>query len=81
MGATGRGVAALIGAPVPTGVRAHPAIKPSEQAIIASPCPALRQGMPCRYMKRFVMWVIYLEALVAVTLVLFIVWWTMGGKK
>ena len=32
-------------------------------------------------MKRFVMWVIYLEALVAVTLVLFIVWWTMGGKK
>jgi hypothetical protein len=29
----------------------------------------------------FIMWVIYLEAAVALALVLFIVWWTMGGKK
>jgi hypothetical protein len=27
------------------------------------------------------MWVIYLEATVAVTVVLFVVWWTMRGKK
>jgi hypothetical protein len=27
------------------------------------------------------MWVIYLEAGVAIVLVLFIVWWTMRGKK
>lgn len=27
------------------------------------------------------MWVIYIEAAVAVTLVLLIVWWTMRGKK
>jgi len=27
------------------------------------------------------MWVIYLEALLAVSLVLFIVWWTMRGRK
>jgi hypothetical protein len=28
-----------------------------------------------------VMWVIYLEAGAAVTMVLLIVWWTMRGKK
>jgi hypothetical protein len=27
-----------------------------------------------------VMWVIYLEAIAAVTMVLLIVWWTMRGK-
>jgi hypothetical protein len=27
------------------------------------------------------MWVIYLEVLIALSLVLFIVWWTMRGKK
>jgi hypothetical protein len=28
-----------------------------------------------------VMWVIYLEAAVALVLVLFVVWWTMRGRK
>lgn len=32
-------------------------------------------------LRNRIMWVIYLEAGVAVTLVLLIVWWTMRGKR
>jgi hypothetical protein len=31
--------------------------------------------------KERIVWVIYLEVVIAVSLVLFIVWWTMRGKK
>lgn len=65
------------------GKGAHPVairVAAARQAIIercgmriAAPAMAARVGL--------IMWVIYLEAAVAVTLVLFIVWWTMGGKK
>jgi hypothetical protein len=47
----------------------QPAATTNAQAIIAR---TTRDGF---------MWVIYLEAAVAVTLVLLIVWWTMRGKK
>ncbi len=75
------------GAPL-TGAReagsgAHPVairVAAARQAIIvwcgmriAAPAMAAKVG--------FIMWVIYLEAAVALALVLFIVWWTMGGKK
>jgi hypothetical protein len=37
--------------------------------------------MIARSERERVMWVIYLEACVALGLVLLIVWWTMRGKK
>jgi hypothetical protein len=37
--------------------------------------------MIARRVRKRVMWVIYVEAGVAVSLVLLIVWWTMRGKK
>ena len=37
--------------------------------------------MIARTVEERVMWVIYLEAAVALGLVLLIVWWTMRGKK
>jgi hypothetical protein len=42
---------------------------------------AIAQAMIARSERERVMWVIYLEAGVAVSLVLLIVWWTMRGKK
>jgi hypothetical protein len=42
---------------------------------------AIAQAMIARSERERVMWVIYLEAGVALSLVLLIVWWTMRGKK
>jgi hypothetical protein len=42
---------------------------------------AIAQAMIARSDGERVMWVIYLEAGVALSLVLLIVWWTMRGKK
>jgi hypothetical protein len=47
----------------------HPAVIATQQAIMA------------RTNEDGVMWVIYVEVAIAVSLVLFIVWWTMRGKK
>lgn len=62
------------------GTRAQAETRVDRQAIIASrSAPRLDGRAPSR--KRSGMWVIYLEALLAVSLVLFIVWWTMRGRK
>jgi hypothetical protein len=50
------------------GAEAHPTVA------------AIAQAMITRSERERVMWVIYLEAVVAVSLVLLIVWWTMRGK-
>jgi hypothetical protein len=42
---------------------------------------ASRQAIIGSRTRGRLMWVIYLEATVAVTVVLFVVWWTMRGKK
>jgi hypothetical protein len=42
---------------------------------------ASRQAIIGARTRGRLMWVIYLEATVAVTVVLFVVWWTMRGKK
>jgi hypothetical protein len=42
---------------------------------------AIAQAMIARSERERDMWVIYLEAGVALSLVLLIVWWTMRGKK
>jgi hypothetical protein len=41
---------------------------------------AITQAIMARTCEGRIMWVIYLEALLAVSLVLLIVWWTMRGK-
>jgi hypothetical protein len=68
-GATGCGGGGADGFGGTNGPVVQPAAATSAQAIIA------------RTTGDSVMWVIYLEAAVAVTLVLLIVWWTMRGKK
>lgn len=69
-GAPGRGAGVL-----------HPAASARPQAIIAARRRA-RSGQAKRgSWKDSGMWVIYLEAGVAVAMVLLIVWWTMRGHK
>jgi hypothetical protein len=57
------------GGSTPAGGVVHAAATTAQQVIIA------------RCNEDEVMWVIYLEVAVAVSLVLFIVWWTMRGPK
>ena len=68
-GCTGRGIGGEGGVGGEGGRVVQPVATTTAQAIIARTTG-----------DRF-MWVIYIEAAVAVTLVLLIVWWTMRGKK
>ena len=77
-GSTGRGGGSgpAAGSAAGAGARTSPvgAAQPASTAIAQAMIAALTDG-------ERVMWVIYLEAGAAVTMVLLIVWWTMRGKK
>jgi hypothetical protein len=49
--------------------------------VVHAAAAAAQQAIIARCNGGKVMWVIYVEAAVAVSLVLFIVWWTMRGPK
>ncbi len=72
-GGAGLAGAACIGlggsGPLTAGGEVHPAATAAQQAIMD------------RTNEDGDMWVIYVEVAIAVSLVLFIVWWTMRGKK